>query len=111
MISPRLRFQMFLTMKKLEKDHFDMNPASLVSGDDLILLSDTPLKQKALIALADLKVIRLSYTDNHMSSISRMQGSTLYLLARSEIWMNRIGGFAVGIMSALIVEHFISLLF
>jgi len=110
MISPRLRFQMFLTMKKLEKDHFDMNPASLVSGDDLILLSDTPLKQKALIALADLKVIRLSYTDNHLSSISRMQGSTLYLLGRSELWINRIAGFLCGIVFSLVIESLIRLL-
>ncbi len=98
-----LRIYMLRTMKRIEKI-VAKNESDVISGDDLSTICHTFKQLKVLHALEAGEYIRCSYCDGsiypHMICY-QIQGS-LYLLERTELWINRIISFILGILTALI---------
>ena len=59
------------------------------------------MKLKALRALDNLECLNVRFREGKPWFIGRTPKTTVYLLERSELWINRIGGFVLGFLSGL----------
>lgn len=87
------RFKMRLTLNRIKKIKFTSDENVIQSFDNNILES-----------LAALDCIELYYADNQIYSLAYTSQGTLYLLGRSELWINRIGGFISGFATSVVAK-------
>ena len=93
-----MRFKMRSTLKTIK--------ASGVVGSEEIISSFDP---DVLAALKANNCIDITYADNKPYFISYRNDAINYILARSEVWTNRILGFVLGVISSLVVKLILSL--
>lgn len=72
---------------------------------------NVPKDEEILSALQEANCIEIKYADNTIRFIRRGEKPYLYLVERSELLVNRIISFILGIASTLIVEAAIKILF
>lgn len=93
-----MRFKMRSALKTIK--------ASGVIASDEIISSFDP---DVLAALKANNCIDIAYADNKPYFISYRSEAINYILARSEVWTNRVLGFVFGVISSLIVKFILSL--
>ena len=98
-----LRFRMYrLLTKMLDAER---------SGKTMLSACNLPKDKGILFALQEVNCIEIDYADNKIWFIRRGEKPYLYLIERSELLVNRIISFILGIASTLIVEAAIRILF
>lgn len=98
-----LRFRMYrLLTKMLDAER---------SGKTMLSACNLPKDEEILSALQEANCIKIDYADNKIWFIRRGEKPYLYLIERSELLVNRIISFILGIASTLIVEAAIRILF
>ena len=98
-----LRYKMYrLLTKMLDAER---------SGNTMLSVCNLPKDEEILSALQEANCIEIEYADNTIWFIHRGQKPRLYLIERSELWVNRIISFILGIASALLIEVAIKILF
>lgn len=103
------RFKMFRMLSEL--DALFIRHDGYLSGDQIKPFVSTDEKRATLYRLSDAGTVKLTYYDNELFSIGKCSRGTLYLLERSEIWTNRLLGFASGVLTAVIAELIIRSIF
>lgn len=98
-----LRYKMYrLLTKMLDAER---------SGKTMLSACNLPKDKEILSALQEANCIEIEYADNTIWFIHHGQKPRLYLIERSELWVNRIISFILGIASTLLVEAAIKILF
>nr|DAU39047.1 MAG TPA: hypothetical protein [Caudoviricetes sp.] len=98
-----LRYKMYrLLTKMLDAER---------SGKTMLSACNLPKDKGILFALQEVNCIEIDYADNKIWFIRRGEKPYLYLIERSELLVNRIISFILGIASTLIVEAAIRILF
>ena len=98
-----LRYKMYrLLAKMLDAER---------SGKTMLSACNLPKDEEILSALQEANCIKIDYADDRIWFIMRGEKPRLYLIERSELWVNRIISFILGIASTLIVEAAIRILF
>lgn len=98
-----LRFRMYrLLTKMLDAER---------SGKTMLSACNLPKDKEILSALQEANCIEIKYADNTIRFIRRGEKPYLYLVERSELLVNRIISFILGIASTLLVETAIKILF
>lgn len=98
-----LRFRMYrLLTKMLDAER---------SGKTMLSVCNLSKDKGILFALQEANCIKIDYADNKIRFIRRGEKPRLYLIERSELWVNRIISFILGIASALLIEVAIKILF
>lgn len=110
MNGPVMRIKMRYCLHTLEKQWYHNN--DFISGEAALKFSDTKSKLKTLKALQAAGCVVLSYADNSNRPFVIREGenSALYVLERSEIWLNRFIGFSAGILTSVIASFIIQFL-
>jgi len=103
------RFKMFRMLSKLDT-LFDRHDG-ILSGDQIDPFVSSVKKMATLRRLSDAGAVKLTFYSNELLSIRRLPGASLYLLERSELWVNRIAGFIVGVATAVVAELIIRTIF
>ncbi len=106
-----MRIKMRFCLNKIEKQCFN-DETGVISGDDINKLCSTPKKLKVLLALEASECICITWADgyNHPLCIREGKRASLYVLERSEIWLNRFLGFIAGILTTILADLSINLL-
>lgn len=98
-----LRYKMYrLLTKMLDAER---------SGKTMLSACNLPKDEEILSALQEANCIKIDYADDRIWFIMRGEKPRLYLIERSELLVNRIISFILGIASTLIVEAAIRILF
>jgi hypothetical protein len=93
-----MRFKMRSALKTIKT-------SSVIASDEIISSFDPDV----LSALEANNCIDIQYADNRPCCIYYRNEAINYILARSEVWTNRVLGFVLGVISSLIVKFISSL--
>lgn len=105
-----MRIRMRRCLNDLEKIWLESNDT--VIGGAALEFSDTHAKLKVLKALQSAGCVTLSCLDNSSRPYAIRPGekSSLYVLERSELWLNRIISFIAGILTTMAAHYMIQFL-
>lgn len=83
-----------------------------IAGEATIYFSSTKSRLKTLRALDSAQCVSLSYADNSNRPFMICPGerSSLYVLERSELWLNRVISFIAGILTSVAAHYIIEFL-
>lgn len=105
-----MRIKMRICLHSLEKLWYENN--DFISGQAALKFSSTPSKLKTLKALqsAGCAILYCADNSNRPYAIGEGENSALYIVERSEIWMNRIVGYIAGILTSVAAHYIIQFL-
>ena len=105
-----MRIKMHHCLNKLETLWYENNDC--IVGETAMYFSRTKSKLKTLHALHSAECVSLSYADNSSRPFMICPGerSSLYVLERSELWLNRFISFIAGIFTSVAAHYVIEFL-
>lgn len=92
----------FKIHKCLNQIRRDVNADSFLTGDKLDALYAE--YSDVIPVLIDLGCIDVKYEDDKPYFLSLKNHAYTYRLERSEVWLNRIGGFLCGVIATILAE-------
>lgn len=104
------RIKMHHCLNKLETLWYKCNDC--IAGDAAMYFSRSKSSLKTLRALESAQCVSLSYADNSNRPFMICPGeqSSLYVLERSEVWLNRVISFIAGILTTVAAQYIIDFL-
>lgn len=104
-----MRFEMFRTMRYIERYLIDHPDRPVITGDALRAIYSTRSRQRALHALAARNCVNLHFSDDELRAITISREGWLYLLDRTDLWFDRIVTFFAGVSAPLLVQFILRL--
>lgn len=104
-----LRFEMLRTMRFVQDYLLDHPDQLVISGEPLRSVMATRSQRRALDALVSAGCLKTFSSDNEITTIGLGEKGSLYTLERSELWINRLVSFALGVATPLLIQFILRL--